>query len=258
MIAKRFLPAALNVCVNGASGRWPAILVSVLIASIFSPLVATSSAEVLDVGVTAITTNTPSPAAYSNGREPITITIKNFSSQPIRASAFRVQYQIDAGIPIDQIASAAVPSTVPAFGTSTLKFDRPADLGLVGTHTINARTILDSDVNIGNDSTQITVETLPLTSSTVEITSFPYSENFEAGPGDWTALTNPGLYLGGPSTAFVLGTPTKDYIAGAASGVNSWVTNLSTFYRRYTSAQVVSPIFDLRAIPYAELSLNVD
>ena len=71
-----------------------------------------------------------------------------------------------------------------------------------------------------------------------QITSYPYSEDFESGDGGWTAdNTNSGTWA--------LGTPASAVINSAASGANSWVTNLTGNYNNGESSFVNSPIFDL-------------
>lgn len=56
-----------------------------------------------------------------------------------------------------------------------------------------------------------------------QITVYPYTENFEAGAGGWIEdNTNNGTWA--------LGTPTGAVINSAATGVNSWATNLTGNY----------------------------
>ena len=53
-----------------------------------------------------------------------------------------------------------------------------------------------------------------------QITSYPYSEDFESGDGGWVADNT-------TNGTWALGTPTGAIINSAASGSNAWVTNLS-------------------------------
>ncbi len=85
----------------------------------------------------------------------------------------------------------------------------------------------------------------------MEISSFPYFEGFESGAANWTASDV------GNSTEFELGTPASPTINSAATGVNSWKTELTGSVARPTRAQVISPIFDLESIPLVDISLSV-
>ncbi|AUC82731.1 hypothetical protein CW733_11600 [Lacinutrix sp. Bg11-31] len=83
-----------------------------------------------------------------------------------------------------------------------------------------------------------------------QITTFPYSEDFEAGDGGWTAdnATN---------GTWALGTPTATVISTAASGANSWVTNLTGDYNNSESSTVTSPIFDLSTLAAPAISFSL-
>ncbi|WP_165569186.1 MULTISPECIES: T9SS type B sorting domain-containing protein [Mesoflavibacter] len=83
-----------------------------------------------------------------------------------------------------------------------------------------------------------------------QITSYPYSEDFESGDGGWTAdNTNSGTWA--------LGTPASAVINSAASGANSWVTNLTGNYNNGESSFVNSPIFDLTSLTNPSIEFSV-
>ncbi|WP_339614325.1 T9SS type A sorting domain-containing protein [uncultured Winogradskyella sp.] len=69
-----------------------------------------------------------------------------------------------------------------------------------------------------------------------QITSYPYTEDFESGPSGWT--------VEGGITTWTLGSPLAPIINSAASGTNAWVTNLSGDYVPNENGSVVSPQFD--------------
>ncbi len=74
------------------------------------------------------------------------------------------------------------------------------------------------------------------------IDTLPYKENFENGTGGWVEdNTNNG--------SWAFGTPLKNTITNAASGVNAWTTGgLSTgTYQNNENSWVTSPCFDLSA-----------
>ncbi|MCK7589354.1 gliding motility-associated C-terminal domain-containing protein [Subsaxibacter sp. CAU 1640] len=86
--------------------------------------------------------------------------------------------------------------------------------------------------------------------STAQITSYPYSEDFEAGDGGWVA-TN------GANGTWALGTPSASVINSAASGVNAWATNLSGNYNNSDNSFVQSPEFDLSALSAPSIQFSV-
>uniref|UniRef100_UPI003516D263 hypothetical protein n=1 Tax=Mesoflavibacter sp. TaxID=1930902 RepID=UPI003516D263 len=81
-----------------------------------------------------------------------------------------------------------------------------------------------------------------------QITSYPYSEDFESGDGGWTA--------NGTGT-WALGTPAATIINSAASGSNSWVTNLTGNYNSNEDSFVSSPIFDLSTLSSPSIEMSI-
>ncbi|WP_055447125.1 choice-of-anchor L domain-containing protein [Lacinutrix mariniflava] len=83
-----------------------------------------------------------------------------------------------------------------------------------------------------------------------QITTYPYSEDFEAGDGGWIAdnATN---------GTWTLGTPAATIINSAASGVNSWTTNLTGDYNNSDNSTVTSPVFDFSALAAPAISLSI-
>ncbi|MDG4716183.1 fibronectin type III domain-containing protein, partial [Winogradskyella marincola] len=86
-----------------------------------------------------------------------------------------------------------------------------------------------------------------------QITTFPYTEDFESGDGGWVA-DNTG------NGTWALGTPAGAIINSAASGDNSWVTNLTGTYNVNEDSWVTSPVFDFSSLsaPSIELSIWYD
>ena len=56
-----------------------------------------------------------------------------------------------------------------------------------------------------------------------QINSYPFLEDFESGDGGWVADNS-------TNGTWALGTPAGTIINSAASGANSWVTNLTGNY----------------------------
>ena len=88
------------------------------------------------------------------------------------------------------------------------------------------------------------------TTAATKITTFPYTEDFESGPGDWTADNT-------TSGTWELGAPANTIINSADSGANAWVTNLDGSYNSSEDSFVISPPFDFSTLvaPIIELSI---
>jgi len=84
--------------------------------------------------------------------------------------------------------------------------------------------------------------------ASAQITTYPYTEDFEGGAGGW-AVTGTG--------SWALGTPAGATIIGAASGVNAWVTNLTGSYSPSETGAVQSPEFDFSAVPSPGIQFNL-
>jgi bacillopeptidase F (M6 metalloprotease family) len=74
-----------------------------------------------------------------------------------------------------------------------------------------------------------------------QITTFPYAESFESGPGGWVSS--------GTNSSWELGTPANTVIIGAAEGTNAWITNLTGNYNTNEDSNVQSPVFDFSVLP---------
>ena len=83
-----------------------------------------------------------------------------------------------------------------------------------------------------------------------QITSYPYSEDFESGDGGWVVDgTNPGTWA--------LGTPAAGVINSADSGTNAWVTNLTGNYNNNENGIVTSPVFDLSSLVSPSIEMSI-
>ncbi|HLP21733.1 MAG TPA: hypothetical protein VK174_15575, partial [Chitinophagales bacterium] len=83
------------------------------------------------------------------------------------------------------------------------------------------------------------------------ITSFPYSEDFEAGNGNWAS--------GGTGDDWAWGVVSKGYIQTAASGSNCWVTGglTNSFYNLGELSYVQSPCFDFSGMQKPYIRFNI-
>ncbi|WP_152604851.1 hypothetical protein [Psychroserpens jangbogonensis] len=82
-----------------------------------------------------------------------------------------------------------------------------------------------------------------------QITSFPYTEDFESGAGGWSAQ--------GTNTSWELGSPSGELIGFPVSGSNAWVTNLSGDYSDNENGWIQSPIFDFTSLASPEIQFFI-
>ncbi|MGB6269930.1 MAG: hypothetical protein WBF67_13065, partial [Olleya sp.] len=83
-----------------------------------------------------------------------------------------------------------------------------------------------------------------------QITTYPYLEDFEAGDGGWIADNT-------TNGTWALGTPAATVINSAASGANSWATNLVGNYNNGDSSFVTSPVFDLSTLTAPSIEFSI-
>lgn len=83
------------------------------------------------------------------------------------------------------------------------------------------------------------------------VTTFPYSEGFEANNGNWTT--------GGTNNDWVWGSPSKAVIAQPAGGSNCWITGglTASFYNLGERSWVQSPCFDFTGLQHPYISFNI-
>jgi hypothetical protein len=179
-----------------------------------------------DVGVLAIVT--PVSGCGKTNAEIVTITIQNFGSAT--QSNIPVTYTINGGAPV----TAIFPGPLAAGAVATYSFTVPANLSATGTYTFVASTNLATDAQAGNNAVTKVVTTIPT------ISTLPYSENFENGPGGWIA--------GGANSSWAFGTPAKAIINSAASGTKAWVTNLTGQYNASEQSFVNGPCFNFATV----------
>lgn len=86
---------------------------------------------------------------------------------------------------------------------------------------------------------------------TTPISSFPYSEDFEANNGGWVT--------GGTSSDWAWGTPAKPVISGAASGSKCWITGglTNSSYNNGENSWLMSPCFNFSTLVHPQISFSV-
>lgn len=110
-----------------------------------------------DLGVSEITAP---DTAETLANEAVTVTIRNFGS--VDQSNFDVSYTINGGTAVVE----TVTGTVPAGGTLSYTFSTLGNFSTDGGYTIVANTMLTSDANASNDSTQKNIVNLSLSCNT--------------------------------------------------------------------------------------------
>ncbi|HSI91066.1 MAG TPA: hypothetical protein VK927_08115, partial [Adhaeribacter sp.] len=188
-----------------------------------------------DVGATAIIS--PNNGCGLTNQETVTISVKNFGSAS--QSAIPVSYSINAGTAVNEV----MPGPLAPNATANYTFTTKANLSAVGTFVIEAKTNLTTDGIVSNNAFSKSVTNIPV------ISTLPYSQNFENGPGGWTT--------GGTNSSWALGTPTGTVINSAASGNNAWVTNLSGNYSPSENSFVVGPCFNFSGIADPDFEANI-
>jgi len=83
------------------------------------------------------------------------------------------------------------------------------------------------------------------------ISTFPYSEDFESGPGGW--------FSGGQNDDWAIGTPQKPIINSAGSGTQAWITGglIAPFYNYGERSWVQSPCFDFSSLNFPVVSFKI-
>ncbi|MEO7445001.1 MAG: gliding motility-associated C-terminal domain-containing protein [Ferruginibacter sp.] len=83
------------------------------------------------------------------------------------------------------------------------------------------------------------------------ISSFPYTENFENTDGNWVS--------GGTLADWEWGMPSKPVISSAGGGNKCWVTGglVNSFYNNGENSWLQSPCFDFSALQFPEISFKV-
>ncbi|MBK0403703.1 T9SS type A sorting domain-containing protein [Adhaeribacter sp. BT258] len=187
-----------------------------------------------DVGVTAI--SAPVSGCSLTAQQNVTITV--FNSGTASQTNIPVRYRLNNGTPVTGI----VPGPVASGASVSFTFPTTANLSATGTYTLSAVTTLSGDALAYNDSVVTTIQSAPV------IASFPYTQNFDGGNGGWTA--------GGRNSSWALGTPAATIINSAASGTNSWVTNLTGKHNAYESSAVTSPCFNFTGLTNPGISMK--
>lgn len=194
-----------------------------------------------DIGVRSIL-NPPLPSVCELGNaEFIRVELKNYSTLP--QTNVEVAYELN-GTVVKEFINLAAGQLVQH------QFAAPVDFSAFQKYEIRAWVHITGDDYAKNDS-------LPLItfSTSSEINSFPYLQDFESDNGSW--------YTGGQNSSWQYGTPGKSVISRAANGTRSWTTGLMSNYNNSEYSYLYSPCFTLTGMTqpvfsFSHIYLNED
>lgn len=175
------------------------------------------------------------------GVETFNIRLWNYGLNPI--SDFDVAFTVNDGPEMISHCS----STIPPNSAIYFSYDTSVDMSVYGaTYRIKCYTKLQNDQNTGNDTAYDN------RTKSIVVSSFPYYEDFESGPGGWVAEWRDDF-----PCSWQLGTPNDTALDHAASGTKAWKTNLAGFYSDEEFSYITGPCFDLSAIntPWVDCSI---
>ena len=180
-----------------------------------------------DASVTAFTA--PNTGCGLGATDTVSILIENFGVDTI--FSFDVCYVMNAGTP----ACETVTDTILPGGVYAHTFTATVDLTTPGQYDFDAYVTVAADINNGNDTLNgYSIQ------SVQTISSLPYSEDFEAGPGGWAG--NGDWQHGVPAG------PTINTTASCGSGTMAWMTNLTGTYSPNANFTVESPCIDFSSL----------
>jgi len=188
----------------------------------------------IDAAVTSIT----SPVSGCGlGSQNVTITITNPGADSLYN--FNVAYNFNgSGVTTETVTDTILPGD-----SLNYTFSTPVIFTTQGTYSLIAYSSVPLDGDHSNDTLTVSIINRPI------ISTFPYTQDFEAGPFTWSA--------GGVNSSWAFGTPASTIINSAASGVNAWKTNLTGQCNTGELSYVESHCFDLSSmtLPYVELNV---
>ncbi|MBD3636012.1 MAG: T9SS type A sorting domain-containing protein [Crocinitomicaceae bacterium] len=172
---------------------------------------------------------------FSTG-ETVSVVIENKTCRPLYNVP--IDLQLNAGPVITEV----MPGPLPAFGFYIYTFTATVDMSAVGTHTLSVTTNLATDGNTANDNLQET------RFSGSPISTFPYSENFNADNGGWVSRTTNDTRL------FDL--DTLSYLNGPEGQGKSWFVRTSAS-NNGSFIWVESPEFDFSGLTDPQLFVDI-
>lgn len=198
--------------------------------------VAVDTVDGTDIGVSQVIS--PKGSACGLGTDSVTVRVLNMGSQAV--NGYDVSYRVNGGAPVTE--SITAPLLAGNYYDHT--FATPVNLSASGYYDIEAYTSgVTADANALNDTTVEEVINIPI------VSSFPYTEDFEASAGGWTET--------GTASSWEHGTPQGVIINSASSGTKAWMTGLSMNYNNNESSYVISPCLDFTNLLLPEIHMDI-
>ena len=168
----------------------------------------------------------------------VPIRVEVYNSMNVAMYNVPVSYRIDNGSWVQETIEY-----MPAHTTITYTFANTANLSSYGSHTIEAMVDMPADNISNNNSVTTIIRNQPV------VSSFPYSEDFENGTGNW--------FTEGINNSWQYGTPAHTGISTAASGTKAWKTTLAGHYNDNEFSYLYSPCFNINSMTAPTLSFSM-
>jgi len=194
--------------------------------------------ELLGQDMIVLSVDAPQSGCGMSAAENVQATFYNNGS--VDESGATAQFSINGGT---TWSTAEALPTILSGDSLQYTFTQTVNLSTPGMYNVHVRITAAGDENTGNNRDSAMV------SSVISINTFPYSESFESGNGNWTA--------GGTNNSWQLGEPENTVIDTASAGTQCWVTNLTGNYNLNELSYVQSPCFDLSAMADPWLEMDV-
>ncbi len=175
----------------------------------------------------------PQTISCGLGMEVLEVSVSNTTFKPV--ADISIFWQLNGGM----IHSMGV-GTIPGDTTIDFILNPSFDFSTPGTYDLVMWVYSIADNYHNNDTIRMQIVNSSL------ISSFPYREGFESGPGDWVA--------GGINSTWMHGVPGKEIISRAAEGQNAWTTNLTGAHNPDEVSFLYSPCFDFSGFTQPFLS----
>ena len=172
----------------------------------------------------------------------VTVQVFNFSCQPVS----NIPVTSDITGVLNTTLTGTVPGPIPAGGFVNYTFTTTIDMTPNGTYNFNSYTSLVTDIANSNDTSFLSIIVDQIT-----INTFPYFEDFNAGPAYWIASGNAPPLNNGRN--FNLGP--LPYLNGPEGYGDSWYVDATG--NNGTYIWVESPVFDFTSITNPKMLFDI-
>ena len=178
----------------------------------------------------------------------IIITLQNYGGTP--QSLIPFNFSVDGLLGgVSQPTDGFFTGVLGTDSTFVIDFETFYDFTEPGEYLLEVWTELEGDSVSSNDTASLLITNIPI------ISDIPYFENFETWSGGFLVDQN------SVNSTWEFGQPQGVILNNAASGTNTWTTNLDGAYSNNESSYLVAPCFDFTGLendPYLSFALNVN